>query len=149
MPGPGPRFEDFADRLPIGRDPASIRRRVEAMEGLLERAFTIPGTSSKVGLDVVLDFIPVVGSVVAAGMGSWIIWEARNLGMSKFHLARMAGNVGFDMLLGAIPWIGAIPDFFFRSNTRNLRIIRRYLDKHHPGTRTLEGEVVSSESGPI
>lgn len=149
MPGRRPNFDDLADRLPVGRDPASVRRRVEAMEGLLERAFTIPGTNQKVGLDVVLDFVPVVGSVVAAGMGSWIVWEARNLGMSKFHLVRMAGNVGFDMLLGAIPWIGAIPDFFFRSNSRNLRIIRRYLDKHHPGTRTLEGEVVSRESGPI
>jgi hypothetical protein len=36
------------------------------------------------------------------------------------------------MLLGAIPFVGAIPDYFFRSNTRNLRLIRRWLDKHHP-----------------
>ena len=50
----------------------------------------------------------------------------------------MAGNVGVDWLFGLIPWVGAIPDFFFRSNTRNLRIIKRHLDKHHPGTRTIE-----------
>jgi hypothetical protein len=50
----------------------------------------------------------------------------------------MAGNIGIDLLLGAIPWIGAIPDFFFRSNTRNLRIIKRHLDKHHPQSRTIE-----------
>ena len=143
MPPRKPSFAEVADSLPLGRDPDSVRRRIEAMERLLERAFVIPGTSRHIGLDVILDFIPVVGSVAAAGMGSWIVWEARNLGMSKFHLARMAGNVGFDMLLGAIPWIGAIPDFFFQSNTRNLRIVRRYLDKHHPGTRTLEGEVVN------
>ena len=142
MPDRRQRFEDIAGSIPLDRDPASVRRRIEAMEQLLERAFTIPGTSRQIGLDVILDFIPIVGSVVAAGMGSWIVWEARNLGMSKLHLARMAGNVGFDMLLGAIPWVGAIPDFFFRSNTRNLKIVRRYLDKHHPGTRTLEGELV-------
>ena len=46
---------------------------------------------------------------------------------------------GFDFLLGLIPWVGAIPDFFFRSNTRNLRIIKRHLDKHHAGTATIEG----------
>jgi hypothetical protein len=63
--------------------------------------------------------------------------------MSKWQLARMAGNVGIDTLLGAIPWIGAVPDFFFRSNSRNLRIIKRYLDKHHPGTRMIEGEAIS------
>ena len=45
----------------------------------------------------------------------------------------MAGNVGVDWLLGLIPCVGAIPDFFFRSNTRNLRIIKRHLDKHHAG----------------
>jgi hypothetical protein len=52
----------------------------------------------------------------------------------------MAGNVGVDWLLGLIPWVGAIPDFFFRSNTRNLKIIKRHLDKHHPETGMIEGE---------
>jgi hypothetical protein len=137
------QFDRIADSLPIGRDTASVRRRVEAMEQLLERAFTIPGTSQRFGLDVVLDLVPVVGDVIAAAMGAWIVWEARNVGMSKWHVARMAGNVGFDFLLGAIPWVGAIPDFFFRSNTRNLRMVKRWLDKHHPETRLIEGEVVA------
>jgi hypothetical protein len=50
--------------------------------------------------------------------------------------------VGFDMLISAIPFVGAIPDLFFRSNSRNLRIILRHLDKHHPATRTIEGEAI-------
>lgn len=137
------RFERVANALPIGRDPAAVRQRIEAMEVLLERAFRLPGTNRRIGLDVILDLIPVVGDVVAAAMGAWIVWEARNLGMSKWHIARMSGNVGVDFLLGAIPWIGAIPDFFFRSNSRNLRIVRRWLDKHHPATRTIEGEVIA------
>jgi hypothetical protein len=65
-------------------------------------------------------------------------WEARNLGMSKSQVARMAGNIGVDFLLGLIPWVGAVPDFFFRSNTRNLRIIKRHLDKHHPSTAVID-----------
>ena len=56
--------------------------------------------------------------------------------------ARMAGNVGIDAVLGAIPVVGFIPDFLFRSNSRNLRIIRKWLDKHHPAVRTIEGELV-------
>ena len=131
-------FERMAGNLPIGRDAASVRRRIEAMELLLERAFRIPGTEQRIGLDVVLDLIPVVGDVVAAAMGAWIVWEARNLGMSKTAVARMAGNIGVDWLFGMIPFVGAVPDFFFRSNTRNLRIIKRHLDKHHPGTGTIE-----------
>jgi hypothetical protein len=136
-----PDFHAIADSLPIGRDAASVRRRVEAMEHLLERAFVIPGTSRRIGLDVVLDVVPVAGDIVAAAMGAWIVWEARNLGMSKWQLARMGGNVGVDFLLGAIPWVGAIPDFFFRSNTRNVRIVKKWLDKHHPATGVIEGAV--------
>src|SRR5436853_4033854 len=138
-----PRFDasPLLDRLPVGRDPASIRRRIEAMEHLLEGLVTIPGTRRKLGLDVILDLIPVGGDVIAAAMGAWMVWEARNLGMSKAQIARMSGNVGFDWLLGLIPFVGAIPDFFFRSNTRNLRIIKRHLDKHHASTATIEGGV--------
>jgi hypothetical protein len=108
------------------------------MELLLERAFTIPGTSYKIGLDVLLDLVPVVGSTAGAALGSYMIWEARNLGMSKWQMTRMGGNVGTDFLLGLIPWVGAIPDYFFKSNTRNLRIIKRHLDKHHPETGVID-----------
>lgn len=124
----------------MGSDPASVRQRIEAMEKLLERMFVIPGINKPIGLDVILDIIPGVGTISAAALGSYIAWEARNLGMSKWQITRMAGNIGFDMLLGAIPWVGAIPDLFFRSNSRNLRIIKGHLDKHHPHTRTLDIE---------
>ena len=140
------QFEALANRLPLGRDPASVRQRIEAMERVLERLFVVPGLNRPVGLDVILDLIPVIGGLVGTGLGAWIIWEARNLGMPNWHLARMAGNVGVDTLLGAIPWVGAIPDFFFRSNTRNLRIVRKWLDKHHPSTGVIEGEVVRRET---
>lgn len=129
----------MAGMLPLGTDAAAIRQRVVAMEHLLEGLFTIPGTNRKVGLDVLIGIIPVAGDVIAAAMGSWLVWEARNLGMSKLQMARMFGNVGTDFLLGLIPIIGVVPDFFFRSNTRNLRIIKKHLDKHHPSTATVEG----------
>lgn len=136
-------FDKLSDNIPgMGRDAASVRHRIETMEALLERMFVVPGLNRPIGLDVILDMIPVVGPAIGALMGSWLAWEARNLGMSKWQMARMFGNVGVDLLLGAIPWIGAIPDFFFRSNSRNLKIIRKHLDKYHPGTVTIEGGVV-------
>lgn len=138
------RAHDIARSLPASKDPQGVRRRVEAMEALLERLVTIPGTKRQLGLDVILDVIPGFGSVAAGALGAWMLWEARNLGMSKWQMARMLGNVGFDTLLGAIPWVGAIPDFFFKSNTRNLRIIKRHLDKHHPATVTLDGRATRS-----
>lgn len=135
-------FERKLNELPLGRDAASVRRRIEAMEILLERAATIPGTNFKIGLDSIVGLVPVVGDLITAAMGAWIVWEARNLGMSKFQLARLAGNVGFDTLVGAIPLVGDLFDFAFKSNSRNLRIVRRWLDKHHPEARMIEGEVL-------
>ena len=127
------------ETLPMGKDALSVRRRVEAMERVMERLFVIPGTNRKVGMDVVLDLIPFAGSTIEAAVGAWMAWEARNIGMSKIQMARMFGNVGIDWAFGMIPFVGAIPDFFFRSNTRNLRIIKRHLDKHYPSTTTLQG----------
>jgi hypothetical protein len=136
------RFEQVAGRLPIGRDPASVRQRIEGMERLLERAFVIPGINRPVGADAIVGLVPVLGDVVTTAMGAWLLWEARNLGMSKWHLARMAGNVGVDTLVGLVPFLGDAIDFFFRSNSRNLRIVKRWLDKHHPETGVIEGEVL-------
>lgn len=130
---------DISQIVPMGRDPASVRKRIEGMEHLLEGLFKIPGTNQKLGLDVILDLIPGIGDLVGAALGSYMVWEARNLGMSKTQMARMFGNVGIDFALGLIPWVGAVPDFFFRSNSRNLKIIRKHLDKHHPSTAVIEG----------
>ena len=140
-------MSDQRSRLPsLGTDPASVRQRVEALERIMERLITIPGTNRSVGLDVILDLVPFAGSTAGALIGAYMAWEARNLGMSKWEMSRMAGNVGVDWALGLIPWIGAIPDFLFRSNTRNLRIVKRHLDKHHPATATVPGEVTGRGS---
>ncbi|MDB5681147.1 MAG: hypothetical protein JWO16_952 [Sphingomonas bacterium] len=130
---------DLGSIVSLGRDATSVRKRIEALEHVLEGLFTIPGTKRKVGLDVILDILPVGGDVIGAAMGAYMVWEARNLGMSKVQMTRMFGNVGTDFLLGLIPFVGAIPDFFFRSNTRNLRIIKKHLDKHHPSTAVISG----------
>ncbi|MET0179288.1 MAG: DUF4112 domain-containing protein [Novosphingobium sp.] len=122
-----------------GRDPASVRQRIAAMEKLLERSFVIPGLNRPVGLDAVAGLVPVVGDVITAAMGAWLVWEARNLGMPRWQLWRMAANVGLDTALGAIPLVGDVFDLLFRSNTRNMRLIKRHLDRHHPATAVIDG----------
>lgn len=138
MPEPQrPRPVSF--NLPTGRDPQSVRQRVEMLEMLLERSFRIPGINFPVGLDAIVGLVPVLGDVVTAAMGAYLVWEARNLDMPRWKLWRMGGNVAFDAALGLVPVLGDAADLVFRSNTRNLRIIRKHLDKHHPATRVIEG----------
>lgn len=134
------RFDSVVRDMPgFGTDPASVRRRIEAMEAMLEGLFVIPGTSRRVGLDTIVGLVPVIGDLATAAMGAWIVWEARNLGMSKWQITRMAANVGMDTLIGAVPFAGDIFDFFYKSNTKNLRIIRKHLDRHHPSTAVIDG----------
>ena len=123
----------------LGNDPAAVRQRIEAMEKLLERSLTIPGTKIPIGLDALAGLIPVAGDLITAAMGAWMIWEARNLGLPKWQMWRMAANVGFDTAIGAVPVVGDVFDFAFRSNSKNLRIIKRHLDRHHPATQVIEG----------
>lgn len=125
------------DALSLGRDPASVRRRVEAMEQLLEGVVTIPGVRYRVGLDAIVGLVPVVGDLFTTFMGAWLVWEARNLGMSRTALLGMSARVGFDAVIGAIPLIGDAADLLYRSNTRNLKRIKRHLDKHYPATVTV------------
>lgn len=106
---------------------------------LLERSVTIPGVNFRIGLDAIAGLVPIAGDLLAAAMGAYLVWEARNLGMPKWKLWRMAGNLAVDTALGSIPVAGDVFDVFFRSNSRNLRILKRHLDRHHPASQVIDG----------
>lgn len=120
-----------AAALPVSRRPADIRARVEALEAVMERAIKLPG-GRHVGLDAIIGFIPGVGDIATGCIAAYLVWEARNLGLPRRTLLRMAANAAFDTALGAVPIAGDIFDFFFRSNSRNLKLIKRHLDRLHP-----------------
>ena len=124
--------------FPTGTDPQSVRQRVEALEMLLERSFVVPGTSYRIGLDSIVGLVPVLGDFITAAMGSYLVWEARNLSLPKWKLWHMMGRVGFDTALGAVPVVGDAFDLVYRSNSKNLKTILRHLDKHHPQTRVID-----------
>lgn len=133
------QLDDLAQTMGLDtRDPVAIRRRIDMLEKILERAFVIPGINRPVGVDAIVGLIPGIGDMVTTAMGAYIVWEARNLGLSKWQLTRMSGNVAFDTMIGLIPFVGDAADLFYRSNSRNLRLLRRHLDRNHPATATLD-----------
>ena len=140
MPATAARFDLAA--LPLTRDPAAVRRRIESLEFILERCVTVPGLGTKIGLDGLVGLLPVVGDVITGAMGLYLVWEARNLGASRWLQARMLGNVALDTAVGLVPLAGDVLDFLFRSNSKNLRLLKRHMDRHHPATSLIEGASV-------
>lgn len=131
-------FDTTTARRYVARDSASARLRIDLLERVLERAIMIPGLNRGIGLDAAMGFVPVAGDVIAGVMGLYLVWEARNLGMPKLTIARMLWNVGVDTTLGAVPLVGDVFDLLFRSNTRNLRLLKRHLDRHHPASAIID-----------
>ena len=104
-------------------------RRMEMMAKLLDNAFVIPGTNQRVGIDAIIGLVPGVGDVVTTLLSSYVIWEARNLGVSRVAIGRMLSNLAIHAAVGAIPLVGDVFDAFFRVNQRNMRIVRAQLQR--------------------
>lgn len=103
--------------------------RLETMADWLDSRFRIPGTNVRFGLDGIFGLIPGLGDGVLALPSAYLIMSAQRLGASKWLMARMAGNVGIDMVLGAIPLVGDLFDIGFKANRRNIALLRRHLEE--------------------
>lgn len=104
-------------------------RRMEMMAKLLDNAFVIPGTNQRVGIDAIIGLVPGLGDIATTLLSSYVIWEARNLGVSRVAIGRMLTNLAIHASIGAVPILGDVFDAFFRVNQRNMRIVRAQLDK--------------------
>ncbi len=104
-------------------------RRLEQLAFLLDAAFVLPGTNRRVGVDAVLGLVPVIGDVAGVALSSYILFEARRLGVPRHVLGRMAMNVAFDGLVGVVPLAGDLFDAAFKANIRNVRLLRRHLER--------------------
>jgi hypothetical protein len=103
--------------------------RLDAVAKLLDIAFILPGTNVRYGIDGIIGLIPVVGDIIATALSLWLVREARALGAPWHITARMLGNVAIQGVVGAVPVAGDAFDVLFRANIRNVRMLRRWMDK--------------------
>ncbi len=95
--------------------------RLKRLEQRLDRQFSLFGV--QFGFDGIIGLIPVVGDIITAGFGLYLILEARRLGAGRWTVARMLINWGIDLGVGAIPVLGDMFDIAFKSNTKNVRLL--------------------------
>lgn len=80
-----------------------------------------------IGLDGLIGLIPGIGDMAGATVSALIIARAMRSGIAKSAVLRMVINVALDSLVGAVPFVGDIFDFAFKSNMYNLQIYREAL----------------------
>ncbi len=95
------------------------------MDGLLR----LPGTKRRLGLNPIIDLIPVVGDVGTAFVSASVLVYAFSRGVPKVLLARMALNVAVNELVGVIPVAGSAFAFWFRANKRNYDLLQLHIDQ--------------------
>ncbi len=101
---------------------ASIERTARIMDSAVNLPIIGP-----VGLDALLGLFPVAGDTIAAAVSISLIAKSLRYGVPRELVARMLGNVLLDLLLGAIPVAGDVADMWFRSNARNVALLREFL----------------------
>ena len=121
-----------------------IERRLDRLATTLDSAFVIPLTRIRFGADALLGLVPAAGDLVGAALSGYLILEARRLGAPPALLARMAGNVALDTVVGAVPVAGSVFDIFFKANRRNMAILREHLSD----LRSRQPRVVSAPPKP-
>ncbi len=103
--------------------------RLDALAKLLDVAFIVPGTNFRYGIDGLIGLIPVVGDIITTAISLWLVREARALGAPWHITSRMLANVALDGVVGLVPVAGDAFDVMFRANVRNMRLLRRWMDK--------------------
>jgi len=129
--------------MPVERyDRAQIEAavaRVEALARLMDSAVALPGSNVRFGLDAVLGLVPVLGDLVSQAISTYIIWEARQLGVSRWTLMRMFGNTLIDTVVGSVPVVGDAFDVAWRANLKNLALLKKELAKRGYTGSVIEG----------
>jgi hypothetical protein len=102
-------------------------KRLGRFARLMDTAWGIPFTRWRFGFDTVLGLIPGVGDGANLLISIYTLYLAQKLGAPNSLLLKMAANSGIDFGLGTVPVLGDVFDMFFKSNTRNLKLLTDYL----------------------
>lgn len=102
---------------------------------LMDEQFRFPGTKFRFGLDPILNLIPIAGDMAGLVISAGLLLAMAKKGASNKLVVLMSINILLDATIGAIPIIGQLFDFFFKANSRNMKLMKEhYLEDKHQGS---------------
>ena len=93
---------------------------------VMDEAIRIPVINKRIGLDPIIGIVPIVGDIVSALISVLIVVGLVRHGAPSNLVFKMIVNVVVDFVLGGIPVIGDLWDFFFKANSKNLKLFIEY-----------------------
>jgi Domain of unknown function (DUF4112) len=111
---------------------------------VLDDAFPVPATDGRrVGIDGFLTLIPGIGDAAGLVLSFIVVVAGVAAGVSIPTTIRMLINVGFEALVGLIPFAGAAFDMVYKANDRNVRLIERDLGDRRATRRSSLGVIAA------
>lgn len=92
----------------------------------MDEFLRIPGTKFRFGLDPIIGLFPGIGDTASAFVSALTLIHAARRGLPKILLARMSLNILINELIGIIPGVGDAFSFWFKSNTRNYKLLQQH-----------------------
>jgi hypothetical protein len=123
------RLARFAQARGIPLDEAQrlFGAHIDQLARLMDSAIRLP-IIGRVGLDAVLDLIPVFGNFAGAAVSLTLIARTLQYAPPPSLISKMLSNVLVDVLLGGIPVIGPLADIWWKANDKNAALMREFLD---------------------
>jgi len=111
------------------RDIENIWSNVEGVKKLSDRVIGIGPFG--MGLDAMLTWVPVVGTVYTVGTGGWLMLQAVRAKATPATLARMGAYMAIDTATGTVPIAGDIVDTFFPGQLMAARALQKHIESTH------------------
>ena len=123
------RLARFAQARGIALDDANrlFGVHIDRLAKLMDSAIKLP-IVGRVGLDAVLDLIPVFGNFAGAAVSLTLIARTLQFGPPPSLVSKMLSNVLVDVILGGIPLTGPLADIWWKANDKNAALMKEFLD---------------------
>lgn len=94
----------------------------------MDSAFEIPGANVRFGFDALFGLVPGLGDTATSLVSLYILLRARQAGISRITMTRMAANIAVDYIVGSVPFAGDLFDIYWKANQKNVTLLQRHLE---------------------